>query len=102
MLQLSRSRLTLPQNRTIALGQARSEPILRSYLLAHFGVAVELATELVHFEQDDDGVSCDIVKHSVDGYKVEEHIRVEYVIGADGAKGRRDDPLVHTRVLIMS
>jgi flavin-dependent dehydrogenase len=72
------------------LGQARSEPILRNYLLAQFGVAVELATELVHFDQDEDGVSCHIVKHSVDGYKVEEDARVEYVVGADGAKGRRE------------
>jgi flavin-dependent dehydrogenase len=54
-------------------------------------VAVELATELVHFDQDEDGVSCHIVKHSVDGYKVEEDIRVEYVVGADGAKGRRNN-----------
>jgi flavin-dependent dehydrogenase len=58
-------------------------------------VAVELATELVRIEQDGDGVSCDIVKHSVDGYEVEEHIRAEYVVGADGAKGRPDDSLVH-------
>jgi hypothetical protein len=83
--------LTPSQNRTVLLGQARSEPILRSYLLAQFGVAVELATELVHFDQDEDGVSCHIVKHSVDGYKVEENIRVEYVVGADGARGRRND-----------
>ncbi|EIN05283.1 hypothetical protein PUNSTDRAFT_146119 [Punctularia strigosozonata HHB-11173 SS5] len=76
-----------PITRPLSLGQSRSEPILRNFLLSRFGVALELATELTHFEQDAEGVSCHIVKRSVDGYKVEEDVRVLYVVGADGARG---------------
>ncbi|KAI0635066.1 FAD binding domain-containing protein [Trametes polyzona] len=74
-------------NATGALvGQFVLEGILRNHL-AELGVQVELATELVSFEQDADGVTA-ILKHA-DGTENEttETFRAAYVIGADGARG---------------
>ncbi|OSD07919.1 hypothetical protein PYCCODRAFT_1463192 [Trametes coccinea BRFM310] len=66
----------------IVLGQYRLEGIFRDHLAKH-GVQIEVATELMHFDQDDDGVTATLRKN---GEELEE-ARVAYVIGADGARG---------------
>jgi 2-polyprenyl-6-methoxyphenol hydroxylase-like FAD-dependent oxidoreductase len=62
------------------LGQSRTEGILRDRL-AEFGVRVELATELVGFEQDDRGVRATLLHDGVN-----ETIEVDYLVGADGGR----------------
>jgi 2-polyprenyl-6-methoxyphenol hydroxylase-like FAD-dependent oxidoreductase len=62
------------------LGQSRTEGILRDRL-AGFGVHVELATELVGFEQDDRCVRATLLH---DG--VTETVEVDHLVGADGGR----------------
>jgi 2-polyprenyl-6-methoxyphenol hydroxylase-like FAD-dependent oxidoreductase len=59
------------------LGQSQTEAILRDRL-AEFGVHVELATALIGFEQDADGVTATL--------STGETVRAEYLAGADGGK----------------
>ncbi|GAB2974172.1 FAD-dependent monooxygenase [Amycolatopsis acidiphila] len=59
------------------LGQSQTEGILRDRL-AEFGVHVELATEVVSFEQDADGVSTTLSTGEV--------VRSSYLVGADGGR----------------
>ncbi|KAI0037163.1 FAD binding domain-containing protein [Vararia minispora EC-137] len=63
------------------LGQDSNCTVLRKHLEEQ-GIEVELGTELVNFEQDEDGVSTTLNK---DGK--EERLRVKFLIGADGARG---------------
>ena len=66
------------------IGQHAAEGILRDHL-ARYNVVVERSTELVDFEQDEQGVVAHLVKH--DGDKdVQESVRVSYLVGADGAR----------------
>jgi 2-polyprenyl-6-methoxyphenol hydroxylase-like FAD-dependent oxidoreductase len=60
--------------------QFRTEEILRARL-AELGGHVELATELVGFTQDADGVTATLRHGGVD-----EVVRVDYLVGADGGK----------------
>ncbi|MEO6085776.1 MAG: FAD-dependent monooxygenase [Umezawaea sp.] len=60
--------------------QFRTEEILRARL-AELGGRVELATELVDFTQDDDGVTATLRHDGVD-----EVVRVDYLVGADGGR----------------
>jgi 2-polyprenyl-6-methoxyphenol hydroxylase-like FAD-dependent oxidoreductase len=71
----------------LGLGQSRSEPVLREILIREYGIAVELATELVKFEQAEDSVTCELAKTSTDGHRVEERARFDWLVGADGARG---------------
>jgi 2-polyprenyl-6-methoxyphenol hydroxylase-like FAD-dependent oxidoreductase len=48
---------------------------------------VELATELVKFEQAEDAVTCELAKTSTDGHRIEERVKFDWLVGADGAKG---------------
>jgi 2-polyprenyl-6-methoxyphenol hydroxylase-like FAD-dependent oxidoreductase len=57
------------------LGQSQLEGILRARLLSH-GVRVELGTELVGLEQDEDGVTARL--------STGETSRFDYLVGADG------------------
>ncbi|MET0235797.1 MAG: FAD-dependent oxidoreductase [Kibdelosporangium sp.] len=61
--------------------QWRTTRLLRERL-ARLGGQVELGTELIGFEQDDDGVTVTLRRDGVD-----EQVRVAYVVGADGGKG---------------
>ncbi|PTL77683.1 FAD-dependent oxidoreductase [Vitiosangium sp. GDMCC 1.1324] len=58
--------------------QWRTEEILRTRLASH-GVRVELATELIGFEQDEDGVTANLVHAGRT-----ERVRASYLVGADG------------------
>ncbi len=56
--------------------------------LHRLGCEVELGTELVGFEQDEQGVTARVRRHQGEGIEaIEESIRASYLIGADGAKG---------------
>lgn len=59
------------------LGQAQTEAILRDRL-ADFGVRVELATALVGFTQDAEGVTAEL--------STGETVRADYLVGADGGR----------------
>ncbi|KAG7445126.1 uncharacterized protein BT62DRAFT_951494 [Guyanagaster necrorhizus] len=72
-----------PYINPIILGQDRHEAILREHL-ARSGVAVELETELVSFEQFPDRVVSRVAK-ARDGQQFEESIESQYIIGAEGA-----------------
>lgn len=55
--------------------------------LAKYGAQVELATELVSFEQDADGVTATLKHAAGTDQESIETFRAAYVIGADGGKG---------------
>lgn len=75
------------QRNPVIIAQYCAEGILRKHL-AEYGVVPELATELVSFEQKEDGVTAHLVKH--DGDKdVEDTVVVDYLVGADGAHSKR-------------
>ncbi|TFK73745.1 hypothetical protein BDN72DRAFT_151690 [Pluteus cervinus] len=71
-----------PIPNAIILGQVDQETIFRSHI-ENLGCNVELSTELTSYSQTEDGVVAHIVKH-VDGKKVEETIKYDYLVGADG------------------
>lgn len=60
--------------------------ILRHHL-RRLGREVELGTELVDIEQDDDYVTCRLKKTKEDGSVEEEVLRTDYVVGTDGGRG---------------
>jgi 2-polyprenyl-6-methoxyphenol hydroxylase-like FAD-dependent oxidoreductase len=63
------------------------ERIMRQHLLDRFGVAVELGTELLSFDQTADGVTCRLGKVSASTSEItEETMQVQYLIGTDGGK----------------
>ncbi len=62
------------------------EAVIRDHL-QKFGCAVELGTELVGFEQSEDGVIAQVRRLVEGGDMHEETIHASYVVGADGAKG---------------
>ncbi|MFG2443341.1 FAD-dependent monooxygenase [Nocardia fluminea] len=68
----------VPYPNTWVLGQSDTEALLRARL-AEFGVAVEFATELVDFAQDEAGVTATLRR---DG--TPETVRACYLVGADG------------------
>jgi 2-polyprenyl-6-methoxyphenol hydroxylase-like FAD-dependent oxidoreductase len=69
-----------PYASPLILPQWRVEEKLRGLLEAHGG-KVELATELVGLEQDEDGVTARL-QSALGG----EHVRCQYVVAADGGK----------------
>lgn len=69
--------------RFAALPQYETERILQEYLEG-FGTRIERGTELVSFEQDDDGVTARLVRTGADG-DGEEEVRCRYLVGCDGA-----------------
>ncbi|VDC06644.1 unnamed protein product [Peniophora sp. CBMAI 1063] len=71
----------IPIPQAITLGQDSNCRILRKHLAA-LGVNVETGTELLDYEQDDDGVTATV---GVGGQ--DERIRTQFLLGADGAKG---------------
>ncbi|VDB88577.1 unnamed protein product [Peniophora sp. CBMAI 1063] len=74
----------IPLPNGMTLGQDSNCAILRSHL-SKFGVQVELSTEMVSFEQDDDSI---IVTLKVNGAEEQtETVRAKFLVGADGAKG---------------
>lgn len=68
------------------MGQDTAERILRSHL-AKYGCEVELGTSLSIFKQDEDRVTATLVKY-VDGEENTEEVDVDWLIGADGARGK--------------
>lgn len=67
------------------MGQNNAEGILRSHL-AKYGCEIELGTSLSSFQQNEDHVTATLIK-SVDGKEHTEQIEIDWLIGADGARG---------------
>ncbi|KAF9077691.1 FAD binding domain-containing protein [Rhodocollybia butyracea] len=72
-----------PLHNPLFLGQNIHEQVLREHIFADYGVQVELDTELRSFEQHADHVVAHIVKAAD---LKEENIKVDWLIGADGAR----------------
>ncbi len=63
------------------------ERVIREHL-KEYGCEVELGTELIDLEQDDEGVNVKVRRLQGEGSAPhEETIRASYVVGADGARG---------------
>jgi 2-polyprenyl-6-methoxyphenol hydroxylase-like FAD-dependent oxidoreductase len=75
-----------PQPNGRTLGQSNTEAILRSHL-SGLGVTVELGTELVDFTQDAHKVTANLLKRDKGGSSQNETLEVDWMIGADGARG---------------
>ncbi|PBK76206.1 monooxygenase [Armillaria solidipes] len=73
-----------PYGNVLILGQDRHEAILRRHL-AKFGVFVELGTELLDFEQDEDSVTATLCKTNAAGETVKETSTFKWLVGADSA-----------------
>ncbi|MFF2573734.1 FAD-dependent monooxygenase [Streptomyces sp. NPDC058084] len=83
----ARIELALPDDvpyRFAALPQYETERILEE-LLARVGSWIERRTELVGFEQDEDGVTARLVRTGDGGQPAEEEVRCRYLVGCDGA-----------------
>ena len=74
------------QMNPVLLGQSRTQRIIRNHL-KRLGCEVELGTELVDIEQNDDYVTCQLKKTKADGSVEDETFKVDYVVGADGGRG---------------
>ncbi|KAJ7149880.1 FAD binding domain-containing protein [Mycena crocata] len=72
-----------PHANGACLGQSTLESLMRAHL-EQFGVTVERARELVGIQQDGDGVVASVCRVGTD---LIEEVRVEYLVGADGARG---------------
>jgi len=70
----------------VLLGQSRTQGILRNHL-KRLGREVELGTELVDIEQNDDYVKCLLKKTKAGGSVEYETLKIDYVVGADGGRG---------------
>ncbi|EMD39057.1 hypothetical protein CERSUDRAFT_104329 [Gelatoporia subvermispora B] len=68
------------------LSQAKLEAIFRKHLAEH-NIEVELGTELIGIEHDEDGATATLLVSKADGIAAKETVRCEYLIGADGARG---------------
>ncbi|MFY0565596.1 FAD-dependent oxidoreductase [Archangium lansingense] len=71
----------VPYPLPLMVPQWRTEEVLRARL-AELGGHVELATELVRFEQDADGVNATLVHAG----GAPERVRARYLVGADGGR----------------
>lgn len=69
------------------LGQDHLEGIIRNHIEKHYGVSIELGTELVTFEQDDECVDAHLRKRVGEQKNTtEEIIQVKYLAGTDGGR----------------
>lgn len=71
----------------LILSQARHEGLLRAEL-EKYDCYVELGTELLSFDQDEDGVTARLAIHQSKAPTVEKLVRARFLAGADGAKGK--------------
>ena len=71
----------------LMMSQYLTEGIFRDHL-AKYGVKVELRTEPESVEQDESGVNVTLKKIDEAGNESLESIKVGYIIGADGARGK--------------
>jgi putative polyketide hydroxylase len=74
--------------RELICSQEQLEPVLRKRAQDD-GADVRFSTEVVGFTQDDDGVTAEIVTH---GEPVS--VRAQYMVAADGVRGRTREALV--------
>ncbi|KAF7798976.1 hypothetical protein EIP86_010205 [Pleurotus ostreatoroseus] len=83
MLPWIESTPDVPFRNAWIIGQAHNEEILRRHLAKH-SVHVELNTELVGYEHDDEKVVAHVIKRK-GGEEISEDIPTPFLIGADGA-----------------
>ncbi|KAK0202493.1 FAD binding domain-containing protein [Desarmillaria ectypa] len=83
MIAFMQSTSDRPYINPVMIGQDRHEEVLREHL-ARYGVTVQLATELVSFEQSPDRVVSRVIK-THNGQQFEEFIESQWLIGAEGA-----------------
>ena len=68
--------------------------------MENLGVRVELSTELVGFEQDEDGVRAKVINRN-ESAEAPETVEASFLVGADGAKSTfiskscRPEPLLN-------
>ena len=75
------------QNNPLMLGQDHLEGIIRNHIEKRYRMSVELGTELVAFEQDDERVNAHLRKRiSEQENRTEEIIQVKYLAGTDGGR----------------
>ncbi|KAJ7471056.1 FAD binding domain-containing protein [Mycena latifolia] len=72
-----------PHANGACLQQSALEEIMRAHL-ARYGVTVDRARELVGIQQESEGVVATVLDTQTGG---REDVRVEYLVGADGARG---------------
>jgi 2-polyprenyl-6-methoxyphenol hydroxylase-like FAD-dependent oxidoreductase len=77
------------QRNGLIIGQNVTEAILRSHI-EKYSCHVELSTRLQSFEQQSDHVIAQLVKTTDDGQEVPETLSVQFLLGADGARGTVD------------
>lgn len=83
-----RSAESWKQGTATAINHDVHERVIREYL-REYGCEVELGTELIGLEQDDEGVNVKVRRlQGEDGAPHDESIRASYAIGADGARGK--------------
>jgi flavin-dependent dehydrogenase len=68
------------------IGQSHNEEIHRRHL-AKYNTSVELATELLSFVQDEEGVTAEVMCRK-DGQETKETIRAKYLVSAEGARSK--------------
>jgi 2-polyprenyl-6-methoxyphenol hydroxylase-like FAD-dependent oxidoreductase len=73
----------------VFISQSLLEPLLRSRA-EELGADLRFATDVVSFEQDEDGVTATLRNRDTD---VEETVRARYLVAADGARSRTRDRL---------
>ncbi|KAJ7135184.1 FAD binding domain-containing protein [Mycena crocata] len=80
---------TIPFDNLVSIGQSEVERILTRHL-QQYGCELELGTRLVGISQDEQGVTAKVLREAVGraGTEDEEEIKCEYLVAADGAKGR--------------
>ncbi|KAJ6524056.1 FAD binding domain-containing protein [Mycena sp. CBHHK59/15] len=75
---------TIPFNQTASIGQSEVEKILRRHLKT-YGCEVEMGKQLVGVNQTNDSVTAKVL---LVGSSTETEIKCDYLVAADGAKGR--------------
>ncbi|KAK7032709.1 pentachlorophenol 4-monooxygenase [Favolaschia claudopus] len=75
---------TIPFNKIASIGQSEVEKIMRRHIKS-YGFEVELGKELVGVSQDENSV---IAQVSLVGKSEQTEIKCDYLVAADGAKGR--------------
>lgn len=88
-LQCSTARSPFYSEHSQWIPQYKVEAVLREHALSLPGVTMRYGAEYMGFEQDDDGVSVRFHDHLTD---LDETVRADFLIGADGARSKvRDD-----------
>jgi 2-polyprenyl-6-methoxyphenol hydroxylase-like FAD-dependent oxidoreductase len=72
----------------LLLSQSVAESFMRKHLFDRFGICVELGTEVISFEQDNNTVTAHLTKRidSQSSEVIHETLTIPYLVGCDGGK----------------